>query len=137
LSTISPFLIAASAAIMLLLGVARLVYTFFGPKLLPRDRELLTRMQETNMVLTTETNVWTAWIGFNASHSFGAILFGAVYGYLALAHGTFLFQSIYLLSLGLLMLFGYVILAKRYWFSIPFRGILLCAVLYVLALLIH
>lgn len=122
---------------MLLLGIAHLVYTFFGPKLLPRDRELITRMQETNMVLTTETNVWKAWIGFNASHSFGTILFGAVYGYLALAHSAFLFQSTYLLSIGLLMLFGYVILAKRYWFSIPFRGILLSAVLYVLALLIR
>jgi hypothetical protein len=137
LSTISPFLIAASAAIMLLLGVAHLVYTFFGPKLLPRDRELITRMQETDMVLTTETTVWKAWIGFNASHSFGTILFGAVYGYFALAHSAFLFQSTYLLSLGLLMLFGYVILAKRCWFSIPFRGILLSAVLYVLALLIR
>lgn len=122
---------------MLLLGVVHLVYTFYGPKLLPRDRDLITRMQETNMVLTTESTMWNAWIGFNASHSFGAILFGAVYGYLALAHVAFLFQSTYLLSLGLLMLFGYVVLAKRYWFSIPFRGILLSAVLYVLALLIR
>jgi hypothetical protein len=137
LSTISPFLIAASAAIMLLLGVAHLVYTFYGPRLLPRDRELITRMHETNLVLTTETTVWKAWIGFNASHSFGAILFGAVYGYLALAHSAFLFQSTYLLSLGLLMLFGYVVLARRYWFMIPFRGILLSAVLYGLAFLIR
>ena len=137
MSTISPFLIAASAAIMLLLGVAHLVYTFYGPRLLPRDRELITRMHETNLVLTTETTVWKAWIGFNASHSFGAILFGAVYGYLALAHSAFLFQSTYLLSLGLLMLFGYVVLARRYWFMIPFRGILLSAVLYGLAFLIR
>lgn len=122
---------------MLLLGVAHLVYTFYGPRLLPRDRELITRMHETNLVLTTETTVWKAWIGFNASHSFGAILFGAVYGYLALAHSAFLFQSTYLLSLGLLMLFGYVVLARRYWFMIPFRGILLSAVLYGLAFLIR
>jgi hypothetical protein len=122
---------------MLLLGLAHLVYTFYGSRLLPRDRELITHMQKTNLVLTRETTVWNAWIGFNASHSFGAILFGAVYGYLSVVHSTFLFQSTYLLSLGLLLLFGYVFLAKRYWFSIPFRGILLAAALYMLALLIN
>jgi len=49
-------------------------------------------------------------------------------------HSAFLFQSAYLLSLGLIFLFIYVFLAKRYWFSIPFRGILLSTVLYVFAL---
>jgi hypothetical protein len=137
LNTIPPYLIAAGATIMLLLGLAHLLYTFYGSKLLPRDRELITRMQETNLTLTRETTVWKAWIGFNASHSFGAILFGAVYGYLSVVHSAFLFQSTYLLSLGLLLLCGYVFLAKRYWFSIPFRGILLSTVLYMLALFIN
>jgi len=52
-------------------------------------------------------------------------------------HSALLFQSTYLLSLGLLMLLVYVILAKRYWFSIPFRGIFLAFVLYALALIIN
>lgn len=134
MNTISPFLIAASAAIFLILGLAHLLFTFYGPRLQPRDRELITRMQETNLVLTQETSMWKAWIGFNASHSLGAILFGAVYGYLSLAHSAFLFQSTYLLSLGLILLFIYLFLAKRYWFSVPFRGILVSTVLYVLAL---
>jgi len=134
LNTISPFFIAASAAIILVLGLAHLLFTFYGPKLLPQNRELITSMQKTNMVLTNETTLWKAWIGFNASHSLGAILFGAVYGYLSLLHSAFLFQSAYLLSLGLIFLSIYVFLAKRYWFSIPFRGILLSTVLYVIAL---
>lgn len=134
MNTISPFLIAASAAIILVLGLAHLLFTFYGPKLLPQNRELITSMQKTNMVLTNETSLWKAWIGFNASHSLGAIMFGAVYGYLSLLHSAFLFQSAYLLSLGLIFLSSYVFLAKRYWFSIPFRGILLSTVLYVIAL---
>jgi hypothetical protein len=132
---ISPFLIAASAAIFLLLGLAHLMYTFYGQKLLPQDRDVITRMQGTNLVLTNETTLWNAWIGFNASHSLGAILFGAVYGYLSLAHSAFLFQSTFLLSLGLIFLSIYVFLAKRYWFSAPFRGILLSTVLYAVALI--
>ncbi len=81
--------------------------------------------------------MWKAWIGFNASHSFGAILFGAVYGYLALAHEAFLFRSWFLLLLGLLLLMGYAFLGKRYFFSVPFRGILLATTLYVIALAVR
>jgi hypothetical protein len=81
--------------------------------------------------------MWRAWVGFNASHSFGAILFGAVYGYLAVVHSAFLFQSPFLLLLGLLLLAGYVVLGKLYWFSVPFRGIVLATVLYVAALIVR
>jgi hypothetical protein len=81
--------------------------------------------------------MWKAWVGFNASHGYGAIFFGAVYGYLSLAHSAFLFRSTFLLSLGLLLLGGYAFLGKRYWFSAPFRGILLATVFYVIALIIN
>jgi hypothetical protein len=135
-SIVPPFLIAGSAAIILLLGLVHLLYTFVGPKLLPRDRELQVRMQEVSPVLTRQTTMWKAWVGFNASHSFGAILFGAVYGYLSLVHSAFLFQSTFLVLLGLVLLLGYVFLAKRYWFSIPFRGILAATALYAIAILV-
>jgi hypothetical protein len=135
-SIVPPFLIAGSAAIILLLGLVHLLYTFVGPKLLPRDRELQVRMQEVSPVLTRQTTMWRAWVGFNASHSFGAILFGAVYGYLSLVHSAFLFQSTFLVLLGLVLLLGYVFLAKRYWFSIPFRGILAATALYAIAILV-
>ena len=77
--------------------------------------------------------MWKAWIGFNASHSYGAILFGLVYGYLAIFHAAFLFRDPFLLIVGLLLLGGYVFLGKRYWFSVPFRGIVLATALYVAA----
>jgi hypothetical protein len=46
--------------------------------------------------------------GFNASHSMGAMLFVLVFGFLALAHGQLLFQSPFLLVVGLAMLGGFV-----------------------------
>lgn len=128
---IASSLIAASAAIVFLLGVIHLLYTFRGRKLHPRDADLHTRMNEVSLVLTRKTTMWKAWVGFNASHSYGALFFGLVYGYLALAHSEFLFQSTYLLLLGLLLLVGYAVLGKLYWFSAPLRGIVLSAVLYV------
>src|SRR5262249_28436574 len=121
---------------MFALGAMHLWYTFRGNKLHPRDPDLRARMEQVPLVLTRQTTMWKAWIGFNSSHSYGALLFGAVYGYLALVHSAFLFQSWYLLSLGLLLLVGYAFLGKRYWFRIPFRGILVATVLYVCALVI-
>ncbi len=134
MNALAPYLLAASAAIPLFLGMLHLLYTFHGPKLLPRDAALKQRMMEVAPVISRETTMWRAWIGFNASHGFGAILFGTVYGYLSLAHPAFLFGSVFLLGVGLALLLGYAFLGKRYWFSIPFRGLLLSLLLYVLAL---
>lgn len=128
-------LIAASAAVIFGLGLIHLIYTFHGPKLHPRDPELEKQMKSVSPVITRQTTMWKAWVGFNASHSYGALLFGAVYGYLALAHGAVLFQSPFLLALGALMLAGYVVLGKLYWFSVPYRGILVASVLYAAGLI--
>jgi hypothetical protein len=136
MSTLPPLLVAASACVALVLGLLHLLYTFHGSNLHPRDTELQARMRQVSPVISRETTMWKTWVGFNASHSFGAILFGAIYGYLALAHSSFLFQSWYLLLLGLLLLIGYAILGKLYWFSVPFRGILLATALYATALII-
>jgi hypothetical protein len=74
-------------------------------------------------------------IGLNATHSCGLLLFGAVYGYLALAHRDFLFRSVFLLALGLILLFGYVFITQRYFFRTPLLGLLLATLLYGLGLI--
>lgn len=134
MNTIARSLVAASAAIPLLLGLAHLLFTFRGPKLLPRDPELQTRMQAVSPVITRQTTMWKCWVGFNASHSVALILFGTVYGYLALAHGEMLFGSAFLLGLGLVVLLGYVVLARMYFFRTPLCGVILATVLYALGL---
>ena len=136
MNPLAPALLAASAAIVLLLGLVHLLYTFRGPELRPRDADLQARMEEASPVLTRETTMWKCWVGFNASHSMGAILFGVIYGWLALVQGPFLFQSWFLLCVGLAFLGGYVVLGRLYWFSIPFRGIVASTVLYVSALVV-
>lgn len=116
-------LMLISAGIFLALGVLHLVYTFHGSKLTPRDPELQRRMAEVSPMITKETNMWRCWVGFNASHSLGAILFGLIYGFLALAHSTLLFTSPYLLTVGFLLVGSFFALAKAYWFRIPFIGV--------------
>jgi hypothetical protein len=134
---LDAYFIAAAAAIALVLGLLHLFYTYNGTKLHPRDEALKARMQEVAPGITRETTMWRTWIGFNASHSFGAIFFGLVYAYLPLAQPRMLFESPFLLAVGLALLAGYVVLGRLYWFSTPFRGVVAATVLYVLGLVVH
>jgi hypothetical protein len=77
--------------------------------------------------------MWRAWVGFNASHSLGILLFGLFYGYLALARPDVLFRSVFLSGLGFCSLCAYAALAKVYWFSVPFKGVLVALSLYIIA----
>src|SRR5271166_1528264 len=120
-----------SASIVLTLGVFHLVYTFWGPNLTPRDPALQISMSQIAPVITKETTMWRCWVGFNASHSMGLILFGLIYGYLALAHGQLLFRSPFLLLVGLAMLCGLVVLCKVYFFSWPLKGVSISWACYV------
>ncbi|MBC7995042.1 MAG: hypothetical protein H7Z15_17570 [Rhizobacter sp.] len=130
----SQILMACSAAILLALGSLHLFYTFYGSKLTPRDPALQAEMARVAPIISRETTMWKAWVGFNASHSFGAMLFGLVYGQLAIVHSDWLFGSPYLLTVGLVILGGLLAVGKAYWFSIPFRGIALSFACYVAAL---
>ena len=127
----AKILMVLSASIIFTLGVVHLVYTFWGPKLTPRDPALQISMSQIAPVITKETTMWRCWVGFNASHSMGLILFGLVFGFLALAHGQLLFQSPFLLVVGLAMLGGFVVLAKAYFFSVPLTGISISLACYV------
>ena len=124
-------LMVLSASIVLLLGVVHLVYTFWGPNLTPRDPALQISMSQSSPVITKETTMWRCWVGFNASHSMGLILFGLIFGYLALAHGQLLFRSPFLLIVGLALLMGFVVLGKIYFFSAPLTGVSISLAFYV------
>lgn len=135
----AQLLVITSAAIIMLLGVLHLAYTYVGDKLHSRDADLLSRLKSTAPVISRQTTVWKAWIGFNASHSLGAILFGLMFGYLALQQ-PLLLHSPFLGCTGLLVLSTYLALAKLYWFKRPLQGIamaLLCYVAGVIAANLH
>ena len=123
--------IIISAAIILLLGLVHLAYTYFGNKLHPRDSVLLAQLKDSVPVITRQTTMWKGWIGFNASHSLGAILFGVMFAYLAWTQPALLLHSWVLGCTGLITLTAYLTMAKLYWFSQPFQGIALALLFYV------
>ena len=124
-----------SAGIILALGVVHLIYTFCGNKLTPRDTALANAMREVSPVISRQTTMWKAWVSFNASHSLGAMLFGLIYGYLAVVHPVLLFQSHFLLAVGGLLPCAYFVLGWRYWFSVPFRGVCIALTCYIAAII--
>jgi hypothetical protein len=133
----SSVFISASAGIILFLGLTHLFYTFRGPMLHPRDPDLTAKMASVSPVISQETTIWQLWVGFNATHSFGLILFGALYAYLAMRHSEFLFHSWFLLALGCALLLGYAFVARLYFFTGPFRGVALAIGLYLCGIVLN
>lgn len=123
--TWASVLMLSGAGIILALGVMHLFFTFHGPKLRPRDPALEAQMRAATLHITPHTDVWRAWIGFNASHSLGAIGFGAVYAWFALQQPQLLFDSLFLRGFALAWLGTWLWLAARYWFRAPFTGLAL------------
>jgi hypothetical protein len=123
-------LVAGAAGLMGVLGCVHLLYTYRGNKLDPRDPAVRAAMERVHLVITRQTTVWRAVKGFNASHSLGLIVFGLVYGYLAMRRPDVLSGSPFLLAMGMAVLLAYLALARRYFFRVPFTGVALACALY-------
>ena len=126
-------LIIIGASIFGILGIVHLSYTFFTNKFAAYDPAVTKAMMSTSPVLTKETTVWDAWVGFNASHSLGIILFSVMYIPLVINHFYVIEDSIWFTFLPVAVGLSYMALAKRYWFKIPFVGITISTVCFFIA----
>ena len=127
-------LVVIGASIFGILGTIHLVYTFFTTKFDSRDPDVTRAMKVASPVLTSETTMWNAWIGFNASHSLGAMIFALVYLVLATHYEDVVFQSMVLTLLPFVVGLSYSVLAKLFWFKIPFIGIAVATLCFMLAI---
>lgn len=121
----AQILLILGASIFGILGTVHLLYTFFTNKFEAHDPNVTEAMKGTSPILTKETSVWNAWVGFNASHSLGAMLVAAFYIPLSTSYFHIIQQSVWFSSLPVLIGLSYLILAKKYWFRIPFLGVLI------------
>ena len=133
---IAQLLWIIGAFIILVLGSLHLAYTFFTDKFSSRNTNVVEEMKRSFPRLTNKTTFWKAWIGFNASHSTGAIFIGLINIILAIQYFELLRQSYLLLILNILTVAFYLFLAKRYWFKIPFTGILITLLCFIAAIII-
>jgi len=122
--------------IFIILGSIHLVYTFFTNKFLSKNEKVMIEMKSSYPILTNETTLWKAWIGFNASHSVGAIFIGVINIYLVHSFIVTLENDLFFFVFNILTVGFYLWLAKKYWFKIPFFGILLTLICYLSAFVI-
>jgi hypothetical protein len=127
----SRILIASSAVILLYLGSVHLAYTLLTHKFNPTEGQLESSMKQVAPRISNEMTMWKAWMGFNVSHSMGLLLFGLIYGYMVVYRWEVLRTSYFLAGTGLLMLVGYVVLARIFWFTAPLIGVSAATLLYV------
>jgi hypothetical protein len=136
---IALYLWKIGSAVIFGLGGIHLFYTFFTDKFSSKNVKLVLEMKISNPILTKQTTIWKAWIGFNASHSSGAVFIGVLNFYLAFRYFSLLQTDSFYFLFNILMIGFYVWLAKNYWFKVPFIGTsltLLCYTLsYILTLL--
>jgi hypothetical protein len=126
-------LVAIGAGIFGALGTLHLLYTFFTPKFDPRDPAAMNAMKATSPRITRHTTMWKAWVGFNASNSFGAMLFGAFYIILAVQYPELLRDSKTFLVLALMTGLAYLAVGLKYWFRIPVTGIFIATTCFAVA----
>ena len=137
---VAQILYATGALPLILLGGMHLFYTLKDNKaprfIVPRSPELIRKMQTEPLRLSSETDMWRAWIGFNISHSMAVLLVGTGYLYLALMHFPLLRNDIMMLWTAPALAWVFVILSKCFWFSKPLYGSFVSALLFTSGALI-
>jgi len=117
--------------ILLVLGSVHMFYTFFTNKFSSKNESLLPEMKKSSPILTNETTIWKAWIGFNASHSLGAMFIGVINFMIAANYFEAFLSNHFYYIFNIITILFYLILAKKYWFKVPFIGILLILICYL------
>jgi len=107
-------LLVIGSLIFGILGSIHLFYTFFTHKFDPRDIEVKYAMENTTPRLTQETSMWQGLIGFNASHSIGAILIALFFIPLSIMHDEIIQSSLWFSILPAGIGLSYLILALKY-----------------------
>lgn len=125
----SRILFLTGALPYLLLGLAHAAHTPRATHerkgLSPRDPALAQAMAAGALLLTRHTDVWRAWVGFNLSHSLGAVLFGVAVLLAGRDARTFAHEAPLWLPMAIGVGVLYLLIGVRFWFRTPIAGIAL------------
>jgi hypothetical protein len=79
-------------------------------------------MARGRVLLTKRVDVWSGWVGFNLSHSLGAVAFGAFVLLLGRSAESFAGQAAYAVPLAAAVSGAFLAIGVRYWFRTPIVG---------------
>jgi hypothetical protein len=134
---VSRYLFLGGALPFIVQGLAHAALTPLTPArakaLSPRDPALRDAMAREHLLLTRRTTLWLTWVGFNLSHSLGAVLFGVVVMLIGRSPASFEAQASVFLPLSVLVSLTYLAIGIRYWFRTPIIGIALASACFLAA----
>jgi len=132
---ITQILFGLGAIPLAALGTVHLFFTLKDNRrpryIVPVSDTLITLMKNEKLRLTSEGDMWRAWIGFNISHSMAVMMVGWAYLYIVLRYPDALITDPILLWTAPFLASVFALLSKRFWFSKPLIGSLLSAVLFL------
>jgi len=131
MNMMAKYLWYVGSSIFATLGIIHLYYTFFSNKFSSRNEKALEEMKTSHPLISRETTLWKAWIGFNASHSSGAIFIGIMNIYIISNFYPTVKNGVFFFLFNIVTVGFYLWLAKRYWFKAPFFGILLTLICFL------
>jgi hypothetical protein len=133
----SRYLFLLGALPFVVLGILHAVKTPLTPDqrkgLSPRDQAYARSMTEQTLLLTRRTTLWLAWVGFNLSHSLGAVVFGVAMLLVARSSAAFEANRAVFVPLAMVVSGTYLAIGLRCWFRTPIIGILISTLCFVLS----
>ena len=137
----SRYLFLLGALPFLVLGLVHALATPLRPEddkgLSPRDPAYRQGMTEQTIQLTRRTTLWLAWVGFNLSHSLGAVTFGVVVLLVARSSAAFEANRAVFVPLAIVVSSLYLAIGLRCWFRTPIIGILISSACFMLSWLVR
>lgn len=122
--------------ILTILGLIHLYFTFFTNQFSSENETVIAAMKTSFMRLTKQTTIWKAWIGFNGSHSLGVVFIGIINFYITVKYFQVFNSDSFYFFFNIFIIGFYAWLAKRYWFTIPFMGLVLVLFCYVVSMIL-
>ena len=137
MADLSRILFLAGAVPYLVLGAAHAWHTPFRidqkKGLSARDPAVEKAMTTTSPRLTARTDLWRAWVGFNYSHSLGAVLFGLFVVLIGRSEAIYAANASLAAPLALGVALAYLVLGIKYWFRTPIIGIAFSVISFALS----
>jgi hypothetical protein len=135
MADLSRYLFLAGGLPFVVLG---LIHVFVTPRspgekkpLSPSDASLRDAMTRDTLMISRRMSFWSAWVGFNLSHSLGAVLFGSAVLLIGRSAASFAQQAPLFIPFAVVVSAIYLVLAVRYWFRSPLIGIMLSCACFV------
>jgi hypothetical protein len=127
----------AGCLIFILLDAIHWSSALYTNKFEPEDSSILEQMKNNYSKITNQSSIRTSVTGFHLSHSLGLIIFGALYVFLPIDNSSYLFSSIVLQGFLVVVPIIYILLAHKYWFSLPRTGFIVGFLLIIASLILR